>query len=85
MLTISIDFSRSGHKLIVDVVIFTTREKYLIVACQPRFTRRRDLENFLLYKFCPSCDKQVTAIQKILNISFCLSSTKIVFLTILTD
>ena len=36
MLTITVSFFRSGHKLIDDVVIFTTSENYLslIAACQ---------------------------------------------------
>ena len=34
MLTITVGFLRSGHKLIDDVVIFTTSENYLIAACR---------------------------------------------------
>ena len=34
MLTITVGVFRSGHKLIDDVVIFTTSENYLIAACR---------------------------------------------------
>ena len=36
MLTITVGFFRSGHKLIDDVVIFTTSENYLLIisACR---------------------------------------------------
>ena len=57
MLTITIGFPLSGHELIVYVVILL---RAIILF---RFTRRRDLKNFLLYnmKFFPTCDKQVIA------------------------
>ena len=79
-----VDFSRSGHKLIVDVVIFTTSENYIITACRLVYATARPLKfSLICIKFCPSYDNQVVTIQKILNISVCLSSRIIAFLTML--
>ena len=41
MLTITVGFFHSGHKLIVDVVIFATDENNFIAACRPVYTMAR--------------------------------------------